>query len=74
MQFQFRAYGAEDRFEAIITHTMKVTKYNNDQGTDLEVIEIPEDYLARLRNTGKLIEALLISMKKIMEDLNSEEI
>jgi elongation factor G len=69
--------GAEDRFEAIIDLvTMKVTKYNNDQGTDLEVIEIPEDYLAQAEEyREKLIEALSDFNEEIMEKyLNGEEI
>ena len=69
--------GAEDSFEAIIDLvTMKVTKYNNDQGTDLEVIEIPEDYLAQAEEyREKLIEALSDFNEEIMEKyLNGEEI
>jgi elongation factor G len=69
--------GAEDRFEAIIDLvTMKVTKYNNDQGTDLEVIEIPEDYLAQAEEyREKLIETLSDFNEEIMEKyLNGEEI
>lgn len=56
--------------------TMKVTKYNNDQGTDLEVIEIPEDYLAQAEEyREKLIEALSDFNEEIMEKyLNGEEI
>ncbi|NLK63816.1 MAG: elongation factor G [Tissierellia bacterium] len=69
--------GAEDRFEAIIDLvTMKATKYNNDEGTDLEVIEIPDDYTAQAQEyREKLIEALSDFDEEIMEKyLNGEEI
>ncbi|HOA20825.1 MAG TPA: elongation factor G [Sedimentibacter sp.] len=69
--------GAEDKFNTIIDLvTMKATKYNNDEGTALEVIDIPEDYLDKAQEyREKLIEALSDFNEEIMEKyLNGEEI
>ena len=69
--------GAEDKFKAIIDLvSMNAVKYNNDEGTDLEVIDIPEAYLAQAQEyRDKLIEALSDFDEEIMEKyLNGEEI
>ncbi|MDD4436973.1 MAG: elongation factor G [Tissierellia bacterium] len=69
--------GAEDKFNTIIDLvSMNATRYNNDEGTDLEVIEIPEAYLAQAQEyRDKLIEALSDFNEEIMEKyLNGEEI
>jgi len=69
--------GSEDSFRAIIDLvTMKVTKYNDDEGKDLEVIDIPDEYMAQAQEyREKLIEALSDFNEEIMEKyLNGEEI
>ena len=69
--------GAEDKFNTIIDLVdMKATRYNNDEGTDLEVIDIPADYLDQAQEyRDKLIEALSDFDEGIMEKyLNGEEI
>ena len=69
--------GAEDKFKAIIDLvSMNAVKYNNDEGTDLEVIDIPEEHLAQAQEyRDKLIEALSDFDEEIMEKyLNGEEI
>jgi len=69
--------GAEDRFNTIIDLVgMKATRYNNDEGTDFEVIEIPEDHLDQAQEyRDKLIEALSDFDEEIMEKyLNGEDI
>ena len=69
--------GSEDSFRAIIDLvTMKVTKYNDDEGKDLEVIDIPDEYMAQAQEyREKLIEALADFDEEIMEKyLNGEEI
>ena len=69
--------GAEDKFNTIIDLvSMNATRYNNDEGTDLEVIGIPEAYLAQAQEyRDKLIEALSDFNEEIMEKyLNGEEI
>ncbi len=69
--------GAEDKFNTIIDLvSMNATKYNNDEGTDLEVIPIPDEYLAQTHEyRDKLIEALSDFNEEIMEKyLNGEEI
>ena len=55
---------------------MNAVKYNNDEGTDLEVIDIPEEHLAQAQEyRDKLIEALSDFDEEIMEKyLNGEEI
>ena len=69
--------GAEDRFNTIIDLVaMKATRYNNDEGTDFEIIEIPADHLDQAQEyRDKLIEALSDFDEEIMEKyLNGEEI
>jgi elongation factor G len=69
--------GAEDKFNTIIDLVeMKATRYNNDEGTALEVIDIPEDHLEQAQEyRDKLIEALADFDEEIMEKyLNGEEI
>ncbi|NLJ59232.1 MAG: elongation factor G [Tissierellia bacterium] len=69
--------GAEDSFNTIIDIvSMKAVKYNNDNGTDLETIEIPEDYLEQAQEyRDNLIEALADFNDEIMEKyLEGEDI
>ncbi|MFA7138514.1 MAG: elongation factor G, partial [Bacteroidales bacterium] len=69
--------GAEDKFKAIIDLvSMIAVKYNNDEGTDLEVIDIPEEHLAQAQEyRDKLIEAISDFDEEIMEKyLDGEEI
>ena len=69
--------GAEDKFNTIIDLvSMNATRYNNDEGTDLELIPIPGEYLDKAREyRDKLIEALSDFNEEIMEKyLNGEEI
>ncbi|MFA9424168.1 MAG: elongation factor G [Sedimentibacter sp.] len=69
--------GAEDQFHTIIDLVkMTAVKYNNDEGTDVEVIEIPADYVAQAQEyRDKLIEALSDFDEVIMEKyLNGKEV
>ena len=69
--------GAEDNFNGIIDLvTMTATMYPNDNGTDLEDIEIPEEYKAQAQEyREKLIEAVSELDEDLMEKyLNGEEI
>lgn len=69
--------GAEDEFEGIIDLIeMKATKYVNDLGTDMEIIEIPEEYKAQAEEyREKLIEAVAELDEDLMEKyLGGEEI
>ncbi len=69
--------GAEDNFSGIIDLvTMTATMYPNDNGTDLEDIEIPEEYKAQAQEyREKLIEAVSELDEDLMEKyLNGEEI
>ncbi|WP_316572534.1 elongation factor G [Neobacillus sp. YIM B06451] len=74
--------GAEDQFEGIIDLVeMKATFYGNDLGTDIEVREIPEEYLAQAEEyREKLIEAVAELDEELMEkylggeELTNEEI
>ena len=61
--------GAEDQFSAIIDLIeMNVTFYGNDQGTDVSVGEIPEEYKAQAEEyREKLIEAVAEVNEGIME-------
>lgn len=61
--------GAEDQFSAIIDLIeMNVTFYGNDQGTDVSVGEIPEEYKAQAEEyREKLIEAVAEVNEDIME-------
>ena len=69
--------GAEDQFTGIIDLVeMKATMYGNDLGTDLEVIEIPEEYKAQAEEyREKLVEAVAEVDEDLMEKyLGGEEI
>ena len=69
--------GTEDQFNTIIDLvTMRATRYNNDEGTDLETIEIPADHLDQAQEyRNKLIEALSDFDEEIMEKyLDGEDI
>jgi elongation factor G len=69
--------GAEDDFSGIIDLvTMTATIYPNDLGTDLEEVEIPEEYKAQAQEyREKLIEAVSELDEDLMEKyLNGEEI
>ena len=69
--------GAEDEFEAIIDLVeMKCFKYNNDLGTEIEEIEIPEDQKERAEEArATLIEAVAETSDELMEKyLGDEEI
>ncbi len=64
--------GAEDEFEAIIDLVeMKCFKYNNDLGTEIEEIEIPEDQKDRADEArANLIEAVAETNEDIMEKIS----
>lgn len=69
--------GAEDEFNGIIDLiTMKATIYPNDLGTDMEEIEIPEEYKAQAQEyREKLVEAVAELDEDLMDKyLNGEEI
>lgn len=69
--------GAEDQFNGIIDLiTMKATMYPNDLGTDMEEIEIPEEYKAQAQEyREKLVEAVAELDEDLMDKyLNGEEI
>jgi elongation factor G len=69
--------GAEDQFEAIIDLVeMNAVFYADDLGENLEVREIPEEYLAQAKEyREKLIEAVAELDEVLMEKyLNGEEI
>ncbi|WP_277583943.1 elongation factor G [Psychrobacillus antarcticus] len=69
--------GAEDEFNGIIDLiTMKATMYPNDLGTDMEEIEIPEEYKAQAQEyRDKLVEAVSELDEDLMDKyLNGEEI
>lgn len=69
--------GAEDDFSGIIDLiTMKATIYPNDLGTDMEEIEIPEEYKAQAQEyREKLVEAVSELDEDLMDKyLNGEEI
>jgi elongation factor G len=71
------AMGAEDEFWGIIDLVeMKATKYVNDLGTDIELIEIPEEYKDQAEEyRGKLVEAVAELDEELMEKyLEGEEI
>ncbi|MBM6616134.1 elongation factor G [Bacillus suaedaesalsae] len=69
--------GAEDQFSAIIDLVeMNATFYGNDLGTDIEVREIPEEYIDQANEyREKLIEAVAELDEELMERyLGGEEI
>jgi elongation factor G len=69
--------GAEDQFEAIIDLVeMKAHFYANDLGTDIEVKDIPEEYMAQAEEyREKLLEAVAETDEELMEKyLGGEEI
>ncbi len=69
--------GAEDEFEAIIDLVeMNAVFYGNDLGTDIEVREIPEEYMAQAEEyREKLVEAVCELDEELMEKyLGGEEI
>jgi elongation factor G len=69
--------GTEDEFHAIIDLVeMHVVKYNDESGANLEIVEIPEDYVDQANEyREKLIEAVSDFDEELMEKyLNGEEI
>ncbi|WP_078543149.1 elongation factor G [Litchfieldia alkalitelluris] len=69
--------GAEDQFEGIIDLVeMKATYYGNDLGTDIQEIDIPEEYMAQAEEyREKLVEAVAELDEALMEKyLGGEEI
>ncbi|TQR17241.1 elongation factor G [Psychrobacillus soli] len=69
--------GAEDQFNGIIDLvTMKATLYGNDLGTDIQEVEIPEEYKAQAEEyREKLVEAVAELDEDLMEKyLGGEEI
>ncbi|UPM54466.1 elongation factor G [Gottfriedia acidiceleris] len=71
------AMGAEDNFWGIVDLVeMKAIKYNNDLGTDIETIEIPEEYQELAEEyRGRLVEAVAeLDEELMMKYLEGEEI
>ncbi|MCM3358542.1 MULTISPECIES: elongation factor G [unclassified Psychrobacillus] len=69
--------GAEDEFSGIIDLvSMKATLYGNDLGTDIQEVEIPEEYKAQAEEyREKLVEAVAELDEDLMEKyLGGEEI
>lgn len=69
--------GAEDDFKGIIDLvTMTATMYGNDLGTDIQEVEIPEEYKAQAEEyREKLVEAVAELDEELMEKyLGGEEI
>lgn len=69
--------GSEDQFSGIIDLvTMKATVYGNDLGTDIQEVEIPEEYRAQAEEyREKLVEAVAELDEDLMEKyLGGEEV
>jgi len=69
--------GTEDQFHIIVDLVeMKATKYNNEEGTELEIIDIPEDSMEKAQEFRmKMLESLSDFDENIMEKyLNGEEV
>jgi elongation factor G len=69
--------GTEENFHAIIDLVeMHVVKYNDESGANLEIVEIPEDYVDQANEyREKLVEAVSDFDEELMEKyLNGEEI
>ncbi|MFB5088993.1 elongation factor G [Psychrobacillus sp. PGGUH221] len=69
--------GSEDQFSGIIDLvTMKATVYGNDLGTDIQEVEIPEEYKAQAEEyREKLVEAVAELDEDLMEKyLGGEEV
>ncbi len=69
--------GVEENFRAIIDLVeMKTINYGNDEGTDITITEIPEEYVDQANEyREKLVEAVADTDETLMEKyLNGEEI
>lgn len=69
--------GTEENFHSIIDLVeMHVVKYNDETGADVEIVEIPEEYIDQANEyREKLIEAVADFDEELMEKyLNGEEI
>lgn len=69
--------GVEENFRAIIDLVeMKTINYGNDEGTDITITEIPEEYVDQANEyREKLVEAVADTDEALMEKyLNGEEI
>lgn len=69
--------GSEEDFHAIIDLVqMKTIKYNDEDGADIEIIDIPEEYVDQANEyREKLIEAVADFDETLMEKyLNAEEV
>jgi len=69
--------GTEENFHVIVDLVkMKATKYNNEEGTELEIIDIPEDSMEKANEFRmKMLESLSDFDENIMEKyLNGEEV
>lgn len=69
--------GVEDNFRAIIDLVeMKTINYGNDEGTDITITEIPEEYVDQANEyREKLVEAVADTDEALMEKyLNGEKI
>ena len=69
--------GSEENFRAIIDLVeMKTYNYGNDEGTDITITEIPEEYVDQANEyREKLVEAVADTDETLMEKyLNGEEI
>lgn len=69
--------GSEENFHAIIDLVeMKTIRYNDEEGSDIEIIDIPEEYVDQANEyREKLIEAVADFDETLMEKyLNGEEV